>query len=168
MCIEIRPIQAHERDTLHNLWEKYDYEFSQYDKSDVNDAGLYGCKDLDYYWTKERKWMYFVIVDGKLAGFVMLTDIPEIEGTEVDWTIGEFFIMYKYRRLGVGKQVFLMILNQHKGRIYLRRHPKNIASVHFWDNVISEYTKGRYELIKSHPKTVYPDGTLADVFFFTS
>lgn len=27
--------------------------------------------------------MYFVIVDGKLAGFVMLTDIPELENTEI-------------------------------------------------------------------------------------
>lgn len=76
--------------------------------------------------------------------------------------------MYKYRRLGVGRQVFLKALNKHKGRFYLRRHPKNIASVHFWDKVINEYTKGQYELVNSHPELAYADGTLGNVFFFNS
>jgi predicted acetyltransferase len=168
MDIELRSIQLNEREILNNLWEKYDYEFSQYDKRDVNELGLYGCKDFDYYWKQERKWMYFVIVNGKIAGFVMLTDLPELGNREIDWTLGEFFIMYKYRRLGIGRQVFIEVLNKHKGRFYLRRHPKNIASMHFWDNVINEYTRGQYELVKSHPELVYSDGTLGDAFFFNS
>lgn len=54
----------------------------------------------------------------------------------------------------------------HKGKWQLKRHPANLDSVHFWDKVISEYTQGRYELIKAYPGTEYDDGTLADVFFF--
>jgi predicted acetyltransferase len=108
------------------------------------------------------------MVDGKLAGFVMVINMPEVEGTETDFQMAEFFVMYKYRRSGVGKQAVFQVLNKHKGRWQLRRHPKNIASVHFWDNVISDYTKGQFELIKSHPKCDYADATLGDVFFFTS
>lgn len=56
--------------------------------------------------------------------------------------------------------------NLDAGKWQLKRHPANIASVHFWDNVINEYTNGRYELIKAYPGTEYADGTLGDVYFF--
>lgn len=168
MNIELRSIQLEERETLLNLWEKYDYEFSRFDHRDVDEFGLYGCKDLDYYWTKEKKWPYFITVDGKLAGFVMVTDLPVVESTETDFQIGEFFVMTKYRRLGIGRHVFFQVLSKHKGRQQLVRHPNNTASVHFWDNVINEYTKGQYTLIQSHPEFLYPDGTPGDIFFFES
>lgn len=74
--------------------------------------------------------------------------------------------MYKYRRLGIGRQAFFKVLELHKGKCQLKRHPKNIPSVHFWNKAVCEYTKGKYEMIESYPNTEYDDGTLADVFFF--
>jgi len=50
----------------------------------------------------------------------------------------------------------------------LKRHPKNLPSVHFWNKAVNEYTKGVYEIIESYPNTEYNDGTLGDVFFFES
>lgn len=166
MQVELKRVELDDREILANLLEKYDYEFSQYDGRDVNKIGLYGYEYLDYYWNEDKRWAYFIEVDGKLAGFVMVIDLPEVEGTETDFQLAEFFVMYKYRRSGVGRQAFFQTLDKHKGRWQLRRHPKNIGSVHFWDNVISEYTNGQYKLIKSHPKLDYADGTLGDVFFF--
>ena len=168
MQATLRRVELEDREILANLIEKYNYEFSQYDCRDVNKLGLYGYEYLDYYWTEDKRWAYFIEVDGKLAGFVMVIDLPEAEGTETDFQIAEFFVVYKYRRLGVGKQAFFQVLDKHKGRWQLRRHPKNIASVLFWDKAINEYTNGKYELIKSHPKCDYSDGTLGDVFFFES
>jgi len=168
MKIEIVSAQIEDREILSNLLEKYDYEFSQYDDRDVNKLGLYGYKYLDFYWTEENRWAYFITVDEKLAGLVFVTNHPEIEDTETDFSICEFFVMYKYRRKGVGKNAFFQILEKHKGRWQLRLHPKNITSVHFWNNAVGEFTKGRFELIKSHPKAEYPDGTCGDIFFFSS
>jgi len=168
MNIALRPIQPSERETLRNLWEKYDYDFSKFDQSDVDASGLYSSKAFDYYWTKENVWPYFITVDGKLAGFVMVTDIPEVEGTETDFQIGEFFVMVKYRRLGIGRHVFFQLLDKHKGRYQLMRHPKNTAAALFWDNVINEYTKGQYTLIQSYHGFTYPDGTPGDAFIFES
>lgn len=76
--------------------------------------------------------------------------------------------MHKYRRMGVGKQALFKVLDMHRGRWQLQRHPINTASVNFWDRVIAEYTNGKFELIKAYPDTEYPDGTLGDVFFFES
>lgn len=168
MNIELRQVCLEDREILSNLLEKYDYEFSQYDNRDVNRLGLYGYKYLDYYWTEEKRWAYFIVVDQKLAGFIMVNDYSEVEDRKTDFVISEFFVMYKYRRLGVGRQAFFKVLTLHKGTWQLKRHPKNIPSVHFWNKAVCEYTKGKYEMIESYPNTEYDDGTLADVFFFES
>lgn len=168
MNVELQLVKLEEREILSNLLEKYEYEFSQYDNQDVNKLGLYGYQYLDYYWTEKNRWAYFIIVDEKLAGFVMVIDLPEVDDRDTDFQIAEFFVMYKYRRTGVGKQAFFKVLDLHKGKWQLKRHPKNLSSVYFWNKVINEYTNGNYELVNSYPRTEYDDGTLADVFFFNS
>ena len=168
MKIELKQVLLEDREILSNLLEKYEYEFSQYDNRDVNRLGLYGYKYLDYYWNEKNRWAYFIEVDGKLAGFVMVNDYPEIEDRKTDFGISEFFVLHKYRRSGVGKQAFFKVLDLHKGTWQLRRHPKNLPSVYFWENVIKEYTNGEYEFIDAYPNTEYDDGSLAGVFFFNS
>ena len=168
MNVELQRVKLEEREILSNLLEKYDYEFSQYDNRDVNKLGLYGYQYLDYYWTEKNRWAYFIIVDGNFAGFVMVIDLPEVDDRDTDFQIAEFFVMYKYRRSGVGKKAFFKVLDIHKGKWQLKLHPKNLPSVYFWKKVISDYTNGNYELVNSYPRTEYDDGTLADVFFFNS
>ncbi|MFT8889619.1 MAG: GNAT family N-acetyltransferase [Ethanoligenens sp.] len=167
MDIELKQVTVDEKKILKNLLEKHNYEFSQWDKRDVNNLGFYGYQYLDYYWTENNRWAYFIFVKGKLAGFAMVIDLPEVDDRDTDFQIAKFSVMYKYRRMGVGKQAFLKVLDNPKGKWQLKRHPANLASVHFWNIVISEYTNGQYELVKAYPRTEYDDRTLADVFFLT-
>ena len=167
MQVKLRKAELEDREVLANLLEKYEYEFSQYNNCDVNKFGLYGYQYLDcYWWECERRYAYFIEVDGNLAGFVMINDYPEVEDRKTDFVISEFFVMYKYRRMGVGKKALFTALDLHCGKWQLKMHPKNENSVHFWNSAINEYTGGTFELIKSYPNTEYEDGTLADVFFF--
>lgn len=168
MDITLREAALEDREILSHLLEKYDYEFSQYDGRDVNRLGLYGYPYLDYYWTEKNRWAYFIEVDGRLAGFVMVNDYPEVPGRETDFCLSEFFVMYKYRRMGVGKECARRVFDLHRGRWQLKRHPRNTASVRFWNAVVSEYTGGRYTLVEAYPNHAvdYDDGTPADVFFF--
>lgn len=166
MKIEIKTVLKEEKEILKNLLEKYDYEFSQWDNRDVNRLGLYGYDYLDCYWTEENRFAYFIMVDDNLAGFVMVNDYPEVESA--DFVISEFFVMYKYRNKGVGKFAAFYVFDMHKGAWQLKRHPKNMSSVHFWNRAIEQYTKGEYRLVESYPDTEYDDGTLADVFFFNN
>jgi len=168
MNIELKPVKLEEREILSNLLEKYNYDFSQYDNRDVNKLGLYGYMYLDYYWTEENRWAYFILTDGNLAGFIMVGNYPEAEDREFDHTLSEFFVMLKYRRSGIGKQAFFKVLDMHRGRWQLKRHPGNTPSVYFWNKVIDEYTKGNFELVESYPNTEFADGTLGDIFFFKS
>lgn len=168
MNIELKQVEQEEREILSNLLEKFAYEFSRYDNRDVNKLGLYGYPYLDYYWVEKKRWAYFILVDDKLAGFAMVIDLPEVEDRETDFQMAEFFVMHKYRRLGVGKQAFFKVLHIHKGRWQLARHPKNLISAGFWDKAIDEYTKSKYELVREYPGTGYDDGSLADIYFFES
>ena len=137
--LKVIEAKKEDRDTVMNLLEKYLYEFSQWEKTDVNDKGLYGYEYLDCYFEEKT-----------------------------DFCLSDFFIMNKYRRKGYGKEAVFQVLNMHHGKWQLKRHPHNIGSVHFWNNVIAEYTKGNFRLVEKYPnkEVAYDDGTLADVFFF--
>jgi len=167
MAIKILPVDFSEKEILRNLLEKYDYEFSQYDQRDINSLGLFGYKYLDYYWTEERRWAFFIQVEGKLAGFAMVNDFPETQEV-IDYAMAEFFVLFKYRGQGVGKYVAHQLFERFPGRWQLKLHPKNTASVSFWDSVIDSFTKGNYRLEKAHPLAEYEDGTLGDVYFWGS
>lgn len=166
--LELVEVTLQEKEILNNLLEKYQYEFSQWDKNDIDENGLYGYEYLDCYFTEEHRYPYFIKVDQKIAGFVMISDYPEAPEYETDFCLSEFFILYKYRRNGYGREAVRKVLDMHHGKWQLKRHPHNIASVHFWNKVIHEYTNGNYKLIEAYPneEVDYDDGTPADVFFF--
>lgn len=168
MVTEIAKVQASERETLMNLLEKYQYEFSQWDKLDVDETGLYGYPYLHCYFEEAARHPYFIRVDGKLAGFVLVSDYPEAPGVPTDFTLSEMFVMHKYRRMGVGRAAVKQVLSRHHGKWQLKRHPGNIGSVRFWDEVIPLCTNGNWRLIKAYPdaRADYDDGTPADMFFF--
>lgn len=166
MKMELLPVEKQDKEILRNLLEKYNYEFSRYDGRDVNSLGLYDYSYLDHYWTEKNRWAFFMKVDGKLAGFAMVNDYPESQDEETDYTMAEFFVMYKYRRCGVGGWACRALFEKFPGRWQLRRHPNNIGSVHFWDKIVAECSGGNFRLMRSHPAADYDDGTLGDVFFF--
>jgi len=165
--IELVPVDVSEKEILRNLLEKYDYEFSQYDQRDVNNLGLYGYDYLDYYWTEEGRHAFFIKVDGKLAGFVMINTYLEVEAA-TDHTVAEFSVMHKYRGRGVGRYAAFRVFDMFPGKWQLKRHPKNLGSVHFWNKIVSEYTGGDFIYMPSHPQAQYDGGTLGDVFIFES
>jgi predicted acetyltransferase len=167
MNISIEPVKIEEKEILRNLLEKYNYEFSQYNTVDVNNLGLFGYDYLDNYWTEQNRFPFFIKVDTKLAGFIMVNDYPEIK-LDTNYTLSEFFIMYKYRRHGIGAYAVKYILDKFNGKWQLQFHPKNKISEKFWIKTINEYTQGKYELIENHPDAVYEDGTPGTVLVFMS
>lgn len=166
--LELIEVKPEEKQTLLNLMEKYLCEFSQWEKTDVNENGLYEYEWIDYYFTEKERFPYFIKIDGKLAGFILISNYPEVPEEVVDFCLSEFFILPKYRRTGYGKEEVFKVLDLHHGKWQLKRHPHNLASVYFWDKVLDEYTNGNFRLVRAFPnkEVNYDDGTPADVFFF--
>lgn len=165
--ITVTKESIHEQKVLKNLLKMYCYEWSQYNKLEVNTDGDFAFeKCLSDYWTKEGYHAFLIAVHESWAGFVLFDNEGLIVHKEYDYSLAEFFVMHAYRYSGVGRYVATFIFDSFPGRWEIGYHPKNVNSVLFWDNVINRYTCGVYEVSLSCPTYKYHDGTLGDVLSF--
>ena len=167
MDLSIAPVLFCEKGTLKNLLEKYSYEFSQYDNRGVDDSGLHGYSNLDLYWTEMGRHAFFIKASNKLAGFTMVHNCP-IANLKTDYTMAEFFVIHKYRNMGVGAFAAKSTFDKFRGQWGLMYHPKNFISKNFWNKVVYEYTHGKYLLVDSNSDAKYADGTVSEILVFSS
>jgi predicted acetyltransferase len=130
---------------LRQLLELYNYDFSEYDGADVNEHGLYGYKYLDHYWTEPDRQPFFIVVDGQLAGLVLVGSFCYVLREPGARSIAEFFVMRKYRRKGVGRIAATRAFELFPGSWEVLQHGGNAPSYVFWEEVIADYTGGRYD-----------------------
>ena len=169
MNITIELVTSEEKEILRNLTEKYEYEFTAYEDADVNNLGLYNYKFIDHYFTEEGWFAYFIKVNNVLAGFIMVNNCHKyIQKIESKYIVSELFVMYKYKKLGVGTYAVNYVLNKHKGKWQIGYNPKNEIGKIFWNKVVNEYTNGEYELIKENVDQMYEDGIMGEVLIFES
>ena len=145
MKIELQLMKIEEKALLVRLMELYNYEFTAYNDADINEFGYFGYDHIDDYWNEERRYPYLIRVDGKIAGFALVCPHRRFLEDENGQSIGEFFVMLKYRHMGVGKKAATEIFSRHKGAwevCYLKR---NTPAKIFWEKVIDHYTGGHYE-----------------------
>lgn len=144
MKIELVPVKETEKSILRQLMELYAYDFSEYDDADVNEHGLYGYTYFDYYWTEDTRHPFFIRVDGALAGFVLINEYCYVVKEPGTKSIAEFFVMRKYRRKGIGKSVAFQVFDRFPGKWEVIQHGENEPSKVFWEEIIREYTNGKY------------------------
>ena len=166
MNIELVEALPEARSILKQLLELYCYEWSQYNKLDVNEKGSFEFANSDF-WAKKDNFPFLIKVDQKWAGFV-LVDKDFAMGKDCDFAISEFFVMYKYRTAGIGRYVAKEIFNKFHGKWEVMCHPKNEISIRFWKRVIDDYTKGNFEYIDECKEVVYQEGSYGTLFFFDS
>jgi predicted acetyltransferase len=130
--VEVGPA---DRPVLRRLIELYRYDFSEFDRSDVGPHGEFGYPYLDHYWTEPGRHPFLVQVEGTWAGFALVREIPPFD-------MAEFFVMRKYRRSGLGREVALEIFRRFPGRWQVRELRSNPGAIAFWRTVIpSPYTE---------------------------
>ncbi|BBH24336.1 hypothetical protein Back11_56810 [Paenibacillus baekrokdamisoli] len=120
MNIELSLLPYEDKTVLYNLIQLYRYDSSEFDGHVLNKHGLYLYKYLDHQWTEEYRRPFIVKVDEEIAGFVLVSlDVPKeymkLSSAEKTNTISDFFIMRKYRRRGVGKEVAFSLFDQFRG-----------------------------------------------------
>ena len=167
MNMTVSAANPEERQLLDALLEKYNYEFSQYDLTEWDKNGLFGYTWLGNYFdgTPER-YAYIVRCDGKPAGFALINNYPECSSQPCDHAVAEFFIGYPYRRQGVGSYVMREMFARHPGTWQIKYHPRNTASVFFWNRIAKEYACG--DICAVYGDEDYPDGSKAQVLCFRS
>lgn len=139
--ISLSKVTKNEKDIFYNLNQLFAYDFSELNKMDINDDGLYQpLQDVDEYYTKDNYNSFLIKVEGKLAGLVVVKFINE-EGINY---LRHFFIMRKYRRLKIGERAANMIFDMFPGKWRVSQFDYNEPAICFWRKIIERYTEGNY------------------------
>jgi len=125
MNVEVVEAEEEARPVLRRLVELYRYDFSEFDDADVDPHGEFGYRYLDNYWTESDRHAYLIRCDGRWAGFALVRS-----GDPHD--MAEFFVMRKYRRSGVGREVARDVLRRFPGRWTVRQLFTNRTATDFW------------------------------------
>lgn len=140
MKIEIIPAKIEQKPIIANLLELYAYDFTEFFDFDIGDNGFYGYEWLHLYWTEPNRFPYFIYVDEKLAGLVLVQKGSPISDDKEIYDIAEFFIMRKYKRKKIGTNVAIKVWEMFKGNWQVRVLFENKIACSFWLNTIEKFT----------------------------
>lgn len=131
------------RIVIENLMQFYIYDFSEFIRYDVGDNGLFApYPDLKSYWEDENKFPYIIKMSDQYVGFVLVKFVSAKERSY--FSIAEFFVLKKYRHLGIGKAIAIRVFDLHRGQWEVFQRDTNKPAHIFWNKIISEYTKGQF------------------------
>jgi len=138
------PAAEHERGTLANLLQLYSYDWSELNSIDVGNDGRFDDYPIDAYWRDDWRHPFLIRVDGKLAGFALVSGQSRLTGANCVYDMAEFFVMRRYRRNGVGLAAASALFDRFKGPWEVRQRPSNVVATAFWRRAIGNYTNGNY------------------------
>ena len=125
----------------------YLYEMSRYCDFPLHDYMWPEQKLLDKHYFKtyiddKTRKAFLIKVAGECAGFALInkTGIKP----DIDWKMGEYFILPKFQRRGIGKQVAFSLFNKFKGGWEVSVLEKNLPALEFWKGAIVEYTTNTF------------------------
>ncbi|MBI5291134.1 MAG: GNAT family N-acetyltransferase [Chloroflexi bacterium] len=142
MKLSVLPAASDEKPILQRMIELYIYDFTEIEKLDLDEQGLFGYPYLDLYWTEAGHHPFLVRVDGKPAGFVLVNAHTFLPGNER--SIAEFFVMRRYRRQGVGRAAAFAVFDALPGKWEVQELDTNVAAHAFWRAAIRDYTGGNF------------------------
>jgi len=145
--IKLEKATVEQRPLLGRLMQLYLYEFSEFDNADINKNGLYEYEYFDHYWREKDRFPFLFYVNDKIAGFVLVNSHSPDNKERNTKSIAEFFVMPKYRKKNIGKNIAFRIFDMFPGKWQVFEMESNIAAQKFWRKVIAEYTDGDFEEI---------------------
>lgn len=144
MEVVIMKASLSDRTLIENLLQLYVYDFTEYTDASVGETGLYQIMpDFESYWSDDCSQQSYVIkANGEVAGFMMTKEKDE---TQSDHVLSHFFILRKFRRMGVGRKAATSLFKGTKGAWELYQLESNIPAQKFWDQITEEVSYGEVE-----------------------
>ncbi len=143
MNIEI--VSARESEpVVHKLFALYIHDLSEIVGVDVQDDGAFAMPGSYPGWWdgSDSRHPFLFRADGKLAGFAL---VRRLSAESVTHDMGEFFVLRKYRRAGVGREVAYALFDRFPGAWEVRELPSNVPAQGFWRRIIADYTGSDFD-----------------------
>lgn len=141
MDIKLKEIKLNQQNILENLLQLYLHNLSlDFPIEFDSNVGKYKYDDINKYFESKNNKAFFIYYQNELAGFVLIDLFKELN------VIQELFILNNYKRRGIGKIAINKVFDQFKGNWEIKTVPCSKSAESFWQNVVSEYTKGNFNL----------------------
>jgi predicted acetyltransferase len=145
--IQIIPATLEHYPIIQNMARFYVYDLSRtcgYISQNwaIPSNGLYESSDFKIYLEDPTRKAFLVKVAKELAGFVLLNQAGT--NSTIHWNVGEFFVLAKFQRQGIGQQLAHQIWNIYPGIWEVAVLPKNKPAIAFWRQTIDVYVSGKY------------------------
>jgi predicted acetyltransferase len=129
---------------LSNLLELYIHDVcAVFPTVELGPDGRFGYPRLPLYWSDPtHRFAYLVRQRGRVAGFVLATRGSPVTADPEVFDVAEFFVIRKYRRLGVGRRAAFLLWKCLPGKWTVRVSEGNRAAVTFWSGIVAEFTSG--------------------------
>ncbi|MDF2439528.1 MAG: hypothetical protein JWN98_512 [Abditibacteriota bacterium] len=168
MRIQLQATARDQKPVLLRLMELYCYDFSEFLTWPLRADGTFcNPQRFEARWNDKRVGKYLVLVEGAIAGFVLVREGSPLSTTALSTSlpasqtgdsalidplsnqsgthdIDEFFIMRGYRRRGIGRIVARSTFELHRGPWQMRVLQENTVAQAFWRHVIGDYTNGNW------------------------
>src|SRR5260221_2696184 len=146
MKVELVPATPSDEPKLSRLTQLYAYDFSELLGLDVGDDALFHMGGtLSRRWSEQWGHVFWCRVNAQLAGFAILDEGSRLTGDPDVMDVGEFFVMRRYRRMGIGSMCAARAFDLFPRRWEVRQRPSNAAATLFWRKAIHGYTGGRFQ-----------------------
>jgi len=137
MQVELERICPQSRQVLENLFPYYIYDMSEFMGWNPNELGVfsYNNANFDKYWLEDSHHPFFITVNGTIAGFVLIRKYPQDLSL---YDIEQFFVLRKFKGLGIGKQALKKVITLFPGNWQVRVLLENKTGLGFWKSAISQ------------------------------
>lgn len=164
MEVKLREVPIGEKPVLFAMMQEYIAEFSAFEPAETDRNGVYQYSQFDSYWQEGDRHPFFITVDGKNAGLILVNRNNYVRMIHKTRSIAEFYIKPEYRRMGIGRAAAHLVTEGFGGWWQLMMHPKNAPSHVFWRGVF-DYPGATNLRVRTGPRW-YSGGRRGEVMTF--
>lgn len=145
MEIDVAPASAEDKPAMQRLMQFYLYDFTEFLNLEMDTHGVFHEGILDSYFAgDENRSPYLIKVNGKLAGFILVSDQVVLEESQGAKCIKELFVMRRYRRVGIATAALKNLLDSTPSAWEVRVVARNHPAIHFWESALHTITAGKF------------------------
>jgi predicted acetyltransferase len=161
--LEVIPATREQEPILANLLELYSHDFSELIDLELGPDGRFGYPQLPVYWQEPNRHPFLIRLDGRIAGFALVTRGSRLNRDPDVWDMTEFFVARPYRKRGVGTAAAQRVWAGFPGAWEVRVIARNEPARAFWRAALRSFTGSTFR-----EAAVPIDGKPWSVFTFVS
>ncbi|MEM9355478.1 MAG: GNAT family N-acetyltransferase [Pseudomonadota bacterium] len=137
----VYPASRSDRPIVERLLQLYLHDFSGFSEADdpfgdTDDNGVFHYKDLETYWQQTEREPLLFQTGSHLAGFAFVNSWSA-SGRGTDRAIAEFFVLRRYRRIGLGTHAATEIVRRRPAVWEIAVADYNRPALLFWRSVVA-------------------------------